>query len=153
MSRTGRTLFTAALLSALLAACGSEPGSTESSIPTVESSQLHESSEGLSTDSELAACTATAICGSCTTLRCSGTSTCSALNGATGFVTCDGVTKSCQTCTYGGVTFGDGAYYPNDGSTICSAKDDGYCLGGPFSGRSCVSSGECYAECCNGVWR
>ncbi|MFY2562283.1 hypothetical protein ACN469_32115 [Corallococcus terminator] len=107
----------------------------------------------MSTDSELAACTATAVCGSCTTLTCSGTSTCSAQNGPTGFATCDGVTKSCQTCTYRGVTYADGQYYPDDGTTGCSAKVNGRCMGGPFAGKACVASGQCYASCCNGVWR
>lgn len=147
-----RAVFMVVLSSLCLTACSPDP--TEENPTSHEESALGDQVQGAeSSGDSLAACTATAICGSCTTLRCSGTSICSALNGPTGFVTCDGVTKSCQTCTYGGVTFSDGAYYPNDGSTICSAKDDGYCLGGPFSGRSCVSSGECYAECCNGVWR
>ncbi|NTX11617.1 hypothetical protein HUA74_09460 [Myxococcus sp. CA051A] len=152
MSRTGRTLFSAALLSALFAACSPDP--TEGTPVSNEEVTLDEQTQGLeSNGGTLAACTATAICGTCTTLTCSGTSTCSALNGTTGFVTCDGVTKSCRTCTYGGMTFNDGEGYPIDGSTSCSAKDDGYCLGGPFSGRSCVGSGECYARCCNGEWQ
>lgn len=144
MSRTGRTLFTATLLSALLAACGSEPGPTQPSTAVEESSQLDESAEGLSTDSELAACTASARCGDCTTVTCSGVSTCSGVDGPTGAATCDGVATSCRMCPFRTQSYADGTTYAGTcASNRCT---------GPLVGNPCLNAAQCVALCCNGTW-
>ncbi|MCK8498711.1 MULTISPECIES: hypothetical protein [Myxococcus] len=152
MTRTRLSLVTAALLSVFLGACSPEPqpGEGDTEAMTSESALSQDTAEQ---DPSLAACTATAVCGTCTTLNCTGTATCSAANGPTGFATCDGVTQACRTCSFGGVTYNDGQRVPSSITIGCSAKLNGRCLGGPFAGRACVSSGQCGAECCNGTWQ
>nr|BDT37708.1 hypothetical protein MFMH1_73770 [Myxococcus sp. MH1] len=167
MTRTRLSLVTAALLSMFLGACSPEPqpgeGGTEAmasesalSQDTAEQDTAEQDTAEQDTaeqDPSLVACTATAVCGTCTTLNCTGTATCSAANGPTGFATCDGVTQACRTCSFGGVTYNDGQRVPSSITIGCSAKLNGRCLGGPFAGRACVSSGQCGAECCNGTWQ
>ncbi|WP_338864788.1 hypothetical protein [Myxococcus stipitatus] len=151
MTRNHLSIITTALLSVFLVACSPEPLPGESGAePTSTESLLSEATEEAAPS--LAACTATAVCGTCTTLRCDGTSTCSAANGPTGHATCDGVVKACQTCTYEGVTYNDGQYSNDSSSIRCSAKSNGYCIGGPVAGMPCVASGQCRVKCCNGTW-
>ena len=92
----------------------------------------------------------TASCGSCTTLSCDYQSSCLRQDGSNGYVECDGVRQSCQTCTFNGQTYTDGQFVTG---ARCSSKLNGYCIGGIFAGKSCVASGDCYAECCNGTWQ
>jgi hypothetical protein len=152
MTRTGLSLATAALFSVLLVACSPEPQPGEGDAETM-TSESAVSEEAGAQDPSLAACTATAVCGSCTTLTCSGTSTCSALNGPLGHATCDGVRNACRTCTYQRESYADGSIPADSADTYCSAKVDGYCIGGPWAGRPCVATGQCLVRCCNGTWR
>ncbi|WP_147445775.1 hypothetical protein [Corallococcus aberystwythensis] len=94
--------------------------------------------------------TCSAQCGTRTTLTCTG-NVCSAVDGPTGFVTCDGVTKACKQCEFEGVYYNDGQRVTSD--VRCSAKLDGVCIGGPVEGKACVSTGNCYALCVNGTWQ
>ena len=134
---TVRVMFASSLLSLLIGACYSEPGSEQNASGT---SMLISTTDG---------CTATITCGSCTTLSCSGSTSVSCSTTTTS-VTCNGVIQSCQTCTFNGQTFTDGQVVST--GVRCSSKVDGVCVGGVFAGRSCVASGECYATCCNGIW-
>ncbi len=136
MSSLVRSLLTAVLFS-FLAGCNVGPGAE-----AVSAEEL------ASLDQSLATCSAR--CGTRTTLTCTG-NVCSAVDGATGSVTCDGVTTACQTCSFNGVTYGDGQTVSS--GVRCSAKVNGYCMGGVFAGDSCVASGECYATCVNGTWQ
>jgi hypothetical protein len=73
-------------------------------------------------------------------------------------VTVDGYASLCgsfalnitKNCTFNGVS------YQHDQSVAsgvrCSAKTNGYCIGGVFAGSACAANGECYATCNNGVW-
>lgn len=135
MSSLVRPLLTAVLLS-FLAGCNVEPGSE-----AVSAEELN------SLEQSLATCSAR--CGTRTTLTCTG-NVCSAVDGATGSVTCDGVTTACKTCEFDGVTYGDGQSVSY--GVRCSAKSNGYCIGGVFAGEACVASGQCYATCVNGTW-
>ena len=137
MPFTVRAMFAAFLLSLLIGACYSEQGSEENAS---DPSMLIATTDG---------CTATITCGSCTTLSCSG-STSTSCSTTTISVTCNGVTQSCQTCTFNGQTYTDGQNVST--GVHCSSKVDGVCVGGVFAGKSCVASGECYATCCNGTW-
>lgn len=129
------SLFAASLLTFLFLGCNG--GLEDGDLPPVEEA---------STAQELVTCSTR--CGTYTTLSCSGT-TCSAVDGPTGYVTCDGVTRQCQLCTYDGNTYPDGTVLSGE----CTAKVNGYCIGGPDNGKSCVSTGDCYAKCYNGTWR
>lgn len=73
-------------------------------------------------------------------------------------VTVDGYASLCgpyqlsitKNCVWNGTQYQDGQSVAS--GVRCSAKLDGYCIGGVFAGKACVASGECYATCHNGVW-
>ncbi len=69
-------------------------------------------------------------------------STCGLNNGVT-----LGITRN---CTFNGQTYETGQVVAS--GVRCSAKYNGYCIGGVFAGSACVASGECYATCDNGNW-
>lgn len=58
------------------------------------------------------------------------------------------ITKS---CTFNGQSYQDGQSVVS-GARCSSSKFDGYCIGGAFAGDACISNGDCYAKCNNGVW-
>lgn len=135
-----RSLFAASLFALLGMSCNVGPDdSTEGDSASVEVAS-----------SEQALVTCSTRCGSATTLSCSGT-TCSAVDGPTGYVTCDGVTQNCRQCTYAGVSYPDGYSLL---SGYCTSKfEDGVCSGpGPKVGYSCISTSQCSSRCKNGVW-
>jgi hypothetical protein len=130
-----RALFAASLFALIGVGCNVGPDPMDGDSVEVASS-------------EQALVTCSTRCGSATTLSCSG-ATCSAVDGPTGYVTCDGVTRNCKQCTFAGISYPDGVYLGG----ICTSKYDGVCEGpGPKAGNACVSSGQCYALCRNGVW-
>lgn len=143
------SLFAAFLLVFLGAGCAVQPegedllrSEGEDNAPSVSAADV----------AALNGCSAEWKCGSCTTLYCTGQSSCNILSTAPYGVECDGVQKRCQTCSFNGVTYTDGQVVGPASGVHCSSKFDGHCIGGVFAGAPCISSAQCYARCCNGNW-
>ncbi len=59
-----------------------------------------------------------------------------------------------MTCTYNEVQYPDGFVFGDDGGVArCTSRFNGLCGSGPFTGRSCIVSTDCYATCTHGHWR
>lgn len=95
-------------------------------------------------------CSVTLQCPSAPTISCNGTNfQCSV---GTNSVTCNGVTTTCAppspSCTWNNTTYAHGAIVNGN----CSARIDGVCRTGVFTGSDCSSAIECAARCDNGSW-
>lgn len=94
-------------------------------------------------------CSVSLQCANGSTISCNGTnSQCSV---GTNSVTCNGVTTACvppPSCVWNGATYAHGATL----SGQCSARIDGVCRTGAFTGSECNSNIECTARCDNGDW-
>ncbi|MFL5350986.1 MAG: hypothetical protein ACJ8AT_39965 [Hyalangium sp.] len=148
MSNLGRVLPAALVLTTLMIGCNVDPAGEETmSAPTEESGVTQQS-----------VCTANATCSDGRQLSCQGNTTCISVDGSSGYVKCDGNGIYCAPQPSGCVWHN--AYYPNGyvigggpgQGVYCSAKTNGYCIGGVYAGTSCVGSGDCYATCVNGSW-
>ncbi|NVB37816.1 hypothetical protein G6O69_08220 [Pseudenhygromyxa sp. WMMC2535] len=114
-------------------------------------------------------CTAECADGSLVSTSCDSQCTISdqvCSDSASGYVQCEGETAvqcssdacedSCPTagcdasCYFNGTEYAHGTMH-SLGAT-CSAKLDGYCIGGAWPGYDCIASGQCYATCDNGEW-